>query len=59
MTKRKMWSSYGETTKKSYRLYETEREIGIHVMKECNYSGTDGRVEDSMSKEGQGIEWME
>ena len=27
-------------------------------MKECNYSGTDERIEDLMSEEGQGIEWM-
>ena len=47
-----------EEEKKSCRLCETERETGIHVMKECNYSGTDERIEDQMSQKGQGIEWM-
>ena len=35
-----------EEEKKSYRLSETKRETGIHAMKECNYSGTDERIED-------------
>ena len=43
---------------KSCRLCETEKKTGIHVMKECNYSGTDEMIEDLMSEEGQGIECM-
>ena len=44
--------------KKSCKLCETEREGGVHVMKECNYSGTDEGIVDLVSEEGQGIEWM-
>ena len=29
-----------EEEKKCCRLCETKRETGMHVMKECNYSGT-------------------
>ena len=47
-----------EEEKKPCRLCKTERETGIHVTKECNYSGTDERIEDLMSEKGQGIEWM-
>ena len=44
--------------KKSCRLCETERETAMHVMKECNYSGIDERIEDLMSEEGQEIKWV-
>ena len=47
-----------EEEKKSCRLCETGRDTAMHVIKECNYSGTDERIEDLMSEEGQGIEWM-
>ena len=30
----------------------------MHVMKECNYSGIDEGIEDSINEEGQRIEWM-
>ena len=45
-----------EEEKKSCRLCQTEKETAMRVMKECNYSGTDERIEDLMSEEGQGIE---
>ena len=40
-----------EEEKKSCRLCETERETAIHVMKECNYSGSDERIEVLMNEE--------
>ena len=49
----------GWKKKKSHIDYARQKERqGIHVMKECNYSGIDKRIEDVMSEEGQRIQWM-
>ena len=48
----------GWKMKKSHIDYARQKEPVMHVIKECNYSGTDERIGDLISKEGQGIEWM-
>ena len=47
-----------EDEKMLCRLCETESESAMHGIEKCNYLGTVERIEDLMSEEGQGIEWM-